>query len=139
MGERFLIVGGGTMGAGIAYVAARGGYDVDVVEPLVAARARATALIEREAERSGDRSTLERVRWLDAIPETSDAVLAIEAVPERFELKRDSSQRSRERLLRKRCSRRIRLRFPFAISPTLPPIPRESSACTSSIRRQGCS
>jgi 3-hydroxybutyryl-CoA dehydrogenase len=77
------------MGAGIAYVAARGGYDVDVVEPLVAARARATALIEREAERSGDRSTLERVRWLDAIPETSDAVLAIEAVPERIELKRD--------------------------------------------------
>jgi len=77
------------MGAGIAYVAARGGYDVDVVEPLAAARERAAARMQREAERSGDPSDLERIRWLDAIPPSSDAAVAVEAVPERFDLKRD--------------------------------------------------
>ncbi|HYL26574.1 MAG TPA: 3-hydroxyacyl-CoA dehydrogenase NAD-binding domain-containing protein [Candidatus Nitrosotalea sp.] len=89
MSERFLVVGGGTMGAGIACVAARGGYDVDVVEPLATARERAAALMRREAERSGGASDLERIRWLDAIPETSDAAVAVEAVPERYDLKRD--------------------------------------------------
>jgi 3-hydroxybutyryl-CoA dehydrogenase len=89
MAERFLVVGGGTMGAGIAFVAAKGGYDVEVVEPDASARDRAGRLLQREAERSGDPSPLERIRWLDAIPATSDAVVAIEAVPERFELKRD--------------------------------------------------
>ncbi|HLX25636.1 MAG TPA: 3-hydroxyacyl-CoA dehydrogenase NAD-binding domain-containing protein, partial [Candidatus Cybelea sp.] len=89
MDERCLIVGGGTMGSGIALVAARGGYGVEIVEPLVAARERALAYFEKETERSGDAGVVERIAWIEAIPQSSDAVLAIEAVPERFDLKRD--------------------------------------------------
>jgi 3-hydroxybutyryl-CoA dehydrogenase len=89
MDQRCLVVGGGTMGSGIALVAARGGYGVDLVEPLSAARERALAYFERETQRSDDGAVLERITWFDAIPQSSDAVLAIEAVPEQFDLKRD--------------------------------------------------
>ncbi|MGC1380157.1 MAG: 3-hydroxyacyl-CoA dehydrogenase NAD-binding domain-containing protein [Candidatus Baltobacteraceae bacterium] len=89
MGEAFLVVGGGTMGAGIALLGAQAGYDVEIVEPQAAARERGVAYVEREAARSGDPSVSQRVRWVDAIPQRSDAAVAIEAVPERFELKRD--------------------------------------------------
>lgn len=88
MSESLLVVGGGTMGSGIALVAARGGYDVEIVEPLEAARNRAIAYLDRETERSGDGEALARIRWSDAV-ERSDATIAIEAVPERFDLKRD--------------------------------------------------
>jgi 3-hydroxybutyryl-CoA dehydrogenase len=84
-----LVVGGGTMGSGIALAAALGGYDVEIVEPIVAARERGRAYVEREAERAGDESALRRIRWIDAIASDGDALVAIEAVPERFELKRD--------------------------------------------------
>jgi len=89
MEQRCLIVGGGTMGSGIALVAARGGYRVEVVEPLPAARERALAYFERETQRAEDGAVLERIVWLDALPQSSDAALAIEAVPEQFDLKRD--------------------------------------------------
>lgn len=82
-----LVVGAGTMGAGIAYVAAKAGYSVDVVEPDAAARERGLARIAKDAERGGDPSVLGRVTMLDAIPPKSDAWLAIEAVPEALELK----------------------------------------------------
>ncbi len=87
--ERLLVVGGGTMGAGIALVAAQAGYAVEIAEPQAAARERGKAYLEREAQRIGDRSAVERIRWSDAIPSQSDAAIALEAVPERFELKRD--------------------------------------------------
>ncbi|MGA7356905.1 MAG: 3-hydroxyacyl-CoA dehydrogenase NAD-binding domain-containing protein [Candidatus Cybelea sp.] len=87
--ERLLVVGGGTMGAGIALVAAQAGYAVEIAEPQVEARERGAAYLEREAQRIGDRSAVERIRWSDAIPSQSDAAVALEAVPERFELKRD--------------------------------------------------
>ena len=63
MAERFLIVGGGTMGSGIALVGALAGYDVEIVEPHAAARERGFAFLEREAERLRDASVLERIRW----------------------------------------------------------------------------
>ncbi len=84
-----LIVGGGTMGAGVAFVAAQAGYDVEVVEPQAASRERGAAYMQREAERSGDAAIERRICWTDSIPSSSGAMLAIEAVPERFELKRD--------------------------------------------------
>lgn len=87
--ERLLVIGGGTMGSGIALVAAQGGYEVEIAEPQAMAREHGAAYLEREAQRIGDRSALERIRWSDAIPSRSDAAAAIEAVPERFELKRD--------------------------------------------------
>lgn len=77
------------MGAGIAFVAARGGFDVEIVEPLDGSRARGAEMLQREAQRSGDSACLDRIAWLPATPESSDAVLAIEAVPEIFNLKRD--------------------------------------------------
>ncbi|MGA8098903.1 MAG: 3-hydroxyacyl-CoA dehydrogenase NAD-binding domain-containing protein [Candidatus Cybelea sp.] len=88
MAERLLIVGGGTMGSGIGLVGARAGYDVEIVEPDAAARERAFALLEREAQRLGDASLVERIGWSDAIA-PCDASIAIEAVPERFDLKRE--------------------------------------------------
>lgn len=88
MAERLLIVGGGTMGSGIALVGARAGYDVEIVEPDAVARERAFALLEREAQRLGDASLVERIGWSDAIA-ACDASIAIEAVPERFDLKRE--------------------------------------------------
>jgi 3-hydroxybutyryl-CoA dehydrogenase len=89
MAERLLIVGGGTMGVGIAIVGARGGYEVEIVEPMAAARERGRAALEREARRSGELGILERIRWTDAIAQRCEVALAIEAVTERFEVKRD--------------------------------------------------
>lgn len=88
MSERLLIVGGGTMGCGIAVVCALGGYDVEIVEPDGTARERGFAALQREAQRLGDPSLVERIRWTDEVAR-SDAAIAIEAVPERFELKRE--------------------------------------------------
>ncbi len=77
------------MGTGIALVAASGGYDVEIVEPQAASRERGLDYLQREAERSGDRSILGRIHWTDAIIDGCGASIAIEAVPERFELKRE--------------------------------------------------
>lgn len=76
------------MGAGIAYVAARGGYTVELIDPLPDARERGMARIAKDAQRVGDDTVLARVTAREAIPAQSGAVLAIEAVPERVDLKR---------------------------------------------------
>lgn len=90
MDEIVLVVGAGTMGAGIAFVAARGGYIVELIEPDANARERGRARIEKDAERLDDpASVMARIRFADAIPARSEAAIAIEAVPEVFELKRD--------------------------------------------------
>ncbi len=77
------------MGAGIAFVAARGGYAVEVVEPDSGARTRARERWRKDAERAGDPSIVERIAFVDDVPTQSTASVAIEAVPERFDLKRD--------------------------------------------------
>jgi 3-hydroxybutyryl-CoA dehydrogenase len=90
--ERFVVVGAGTMGTGIAYVAAGAGYAVELVEVDPGrARAAGEALARRfdgavargrtsEADAAAAR---DRIRVVDAGP----AVL-VEAVPERLDLKR---------------------------------------------------
>jgi 3-hydroxybutyryl-CoA dehydrogenase len=88
MNDLVLVAGGGAMGAGIAFVAAQGGYRVEVVEPDMGARDKARTRIARSAERAGDASIAGRVAFLDAIPDRSDAAVAIEAVPERIDIKR---------------------------------------------------
>ena len=77
------------MGAGIALVAARGGYIVELIEPDAGARERALARITKDAERAGDTASVSNIRIGEAIPERSEASIAIEAVVERFDVKRD--------------------------------------------------
>ncbi len=89
MEDLVLIAGGGTMGAGIAFVAARGGYAVEIVEPDAASRERALERIRRDAARAGDESMAGRITFLERLPTGSSAAIAIEAVPEMFATKRD--------------------------------------------------
>ena len=62
MNDLVLVAGGGAMGAGIAFVAAQGGYRVEVVEPDAGARDKARARIARSADRAGDASIAGRDR-----------------------------------------------------------------------------
>lgn len=80
--ERILVIGAGTMGAGIAAVAAQAGYGVDIVEPDAATRERARGKVGTDA-----------LAWYADIPMSTTARLAIEAVPERLDLKRDVMRR----------------------------------------------
>jgi 3-hydroxybutyryl-CoA dehydrogenase len=89
MEELVLIAGGGTMGAGIAFVAAQAGYRVEVAEPDEPTRERALEGVARDAARAGDDTIAGRIAFSNGIPAQSQAVIAIEAVPERFEVKRD--------------------------------------------------
>jgi len=72
--ETILIAGGGTMGAGIAAVAASAGYLVELVETDPAARGRI--------------APADRVTVLDAMPSRSGASVAIEAISEDLDAKR---------------------------------------------------
>jgi 3-hydroxybutyryl-CoA dehydrogenase len=85
--DTILVVGAGTMGAGIAYVAARGGYTVQLIDPLPEAREKGMARIAKDAQRAGDDTALHRITAHAEIPPRSNAFLAIEAVPERTDLK----------------------------------------------------
>jgi len=77
------------MGAGIAFVAARAGYSVDVIEPDTAAQDRAKQRLVKDAERAGAADALSRISYYSMLTEGTDAVLAIEAVPERLDLKHE--------------------------------------------------
>ena len=81
MESTFLVVGAGTMGLGIALLAAERGEKVELVETDLAARARA-------AQRIAGTS----IQLLEAVPVQSLASIALEAVPERLTLKRDTLQ-----------------------------------------------
>jgi 3-hydroxybutyryl-CoA dehydrogenase len=96
--ERVGVIGAGTMGAGIAQVAALGGYPTRLYDAVPAA-AQAGAERLREALASGAR----RGRWSEQeakaaaalvepateLAELADCDLLIEAAPERLELKRE--------------------------------------------------
>ncbi len=79
MESTFLVVGAGTMGLGIALLAAERGERVELVEIDPAARARAAQRIVGTT-----------IQLLEAIPVQSLAAVALEAVPERATLKRDT-------------------------------------------------
>jgi 3-hydroxybutyryl-CoA dehydrogenase len=96
MSERFVVVGAGTMGVGIGYVAANAGYQVDLVE-VDPARVQAAReelrrlwhgavargrLTESEAADAGT-----RVGFAGSVPDGAEVV--VEAVPERLDLKRE--------------------------------------------------
>jgi 3-hydroxybutyryl-CoA dehydrogenase len=102
------VLGAGTMGNGIAHVFARGGYDVILrdVEESYLARARDTIAknLDREVKKGkieeGQKSKiLGRVHTSTDLSEISRADFAVEAVPERVDLKL-SVLREADKLLR---------------------------------------
>jgi 3-hydroxybutyryl-CoA dehydrogenase len=98
MDDRFVVVGAGTMGLGIAYVAAGAGYTVDVVE-VDPGRAEAAVktlggLWDRAVERGklsdadADASRTRVVLRGDLAEVADGPDVVVEAVPERADLKR---------------------------------------------------
>ncbi|WP_430499312.1 3-hydroxyacyl-CoA dehydrogenase family protein [Micromonospora trifolii] len=98
MSDRFVVVGAGTMGLGIAYVAAGAGHAVELVEVEpergAAALNRLAELWERAVQRgklSADEAATnrQRVTLRPTLAEVAPAPqVIVEAVPERLDLKR---------------------------------------------------
>jgi 3-hydroxybutyryl-CoA dehydrogenase len=95
--EQIAVLGAGTMGHGIAQVAALSGYRVilrDISDELVARGLRSidqnlSKGVERGKVTAEERAgALALIRGTTSLEETADADLFIEAVPERMELKR---------------------------------------------------
>ncbi|WP_406277359.1 3-hydroxyacyl-CoA dehydrogenase family protein [Nocardia sp. NBC_00881] len=101
------VVGAGTMGVGIAYVFAATGSEVTVVEPDRERIRLARKTIQEQAAIAYQRGKLdgaamssiaERVRWVSATDDLPAGLeLAVEAVPERADLKRDVLARMESR------------------------------------------
>ena len=95
--NRISVIGAGTMGHGIAYVAALAGYRVTLVDPSQEALARARARIRGSFDRAIERGKLSpedvdfalgRVSGTTSAADGArDADVVIEAIPERLDLK----------------------------------------------------
>jgi 3-hydroxybutyryl-CoA dehydrogenase len=98
MTQRVVVIGAGTMGAGIAYVFALHGYHVEVVDPMIGSRDACAKTIEHVAGRaveqhriseSEGRSVVGRVSFHESVSHVErHPNLAVEAVPEEMSLKR---------------------------------------------------
>ena len=95
--SRVGVIGLGTMGAGIAEVIARNGYDVVAIESSTAALEHGREMLENSTARAvkrgklseGDRSALlGRITFTTDYPALGDADLVIEAVSESLDLKK---------------------------------------------------
>jgi 3-hydroxybutyryl-CoA dehydrogenase len=96
------VLGAGTMGAGIAQVAAEAGFEVLVHEAAEGgfdrARERIDGFLQRRAEkdeltRDEAVAAIGRITGVDAVEKLAVADLVIEAIPEELELKRDAFRR----------------------------------------------
>lgn len=96
------VLGAGTMGTGIAQVAAEAGLDVLVHDPVEGATERARQRIggflqrrvEKEQIAADDAAdALTRIRSTDVLEDLARADLVVEAIPEDLELKRDAFRR----------------------------------------------
>lgn len=98
MTDKLVVVGSGVMGRGIAYVAAVGGYQVDLVDVAEDVLKRAKAEIDGLFQKGVERKKLtenaaaeakERLSYQTNLATTvRDATLVIEAVPEKIEIKK---------------------------------------------------
>lgn len=97
--ERIAVIGAGTMGHGIAQVAAASGFLVTLYDTDREALTRGVAQMERNLAKGVSLGkvtdeerdmTLQRIRGTTQLNETRHADLFIEAVPERLEMKRDT-------------------------------------------------
>jgi 3-hydroxybutyryl-CoA dehydrogenase len=96
--KKVAVIGGGTMGNGIAHVFAMHGFDVDLVDTKQELLDRAVSTIEKNLDRMISREkisedqkavTLENIRpSLDLTGSVKEADLVVEAVPEIFSLKK---------------------------------------------------
>ena len=97
--RRLGVLGAGTMGAGIAQVAASAGIEVLLHDPLPGAveraRERVAGFLARRVEKAqlapADRDAIMgRIRPQDAVSEIAAAELVVEAIPEDLDLKRQA-------------------------------------------------
>jgi len=95
--RRVGVVGAGTMGAGIAQVAALAGYETRLHDPFAEALDRGLSSIRTGLEKGVQRGrwtggdaelALQRVQRADRVEDLADCELVIEAAPESMELKR---------------------------------------------------
>ena len=94
--DRIAVVGGGTMGNGIAHVAAQFGKDVTLIDVSDEVLERAMASITKNLDRQVKKevldaaardATLARIGTARSLGAAEDADLVVEAIPERSELK----------------------------------------------------
>lgn len=107
MNDGIAVIGGGTMGVGIAYVAALAGYDVYVAEPDDARGAAMARTIDTtlagavargklaEDDRAAAAARVRRVATIESLP--TELAVVVESVPERLDLKRDVLSRAAAR------------------------------------------
>jgi 3-hydroxybutyryl-CoA dehydrogenase len=98
MSETFGVIGAGTMGNGIAQVAARAGYDVVMCDLAEDFLVRGMNAIDKSLQRDVDKERLSanekgeiigRIRTTIDMSALSDAFIVVEAVTENFEVKRE--------------------------------------------------
>jgi 3-hydroxybutyryl-CoA dehydrogenase len=87
-GRGALVVGGGTMGAGIAQILLQAGTRVWLSEVTDEAASAGRARVTAGLERAGEAAASERLTTVTGLPDRCDVDLAVEAVPEDESLKR---------------------------------------------------
>jgi 3-hydroxybutyryl-CoA dehydrogenase len=96
--SRVAVVGAGTMGRGIAQLAALGGYDTVLYDPLPEVAKSSAEELRKALDKGAARgrwsepeadAAARRVQPAEGLPQLAGCELAIEAAPERLELKRD--------------------------------------------------
>jgi 3-hydroxybutyryl-CoA dehydrogenase len=96
--SRVGVVGAGTMGRGIAQIAALGGYETVLYDPLPGVAASSAEELRKALDKGAARgrwseedaaAAAERVQPAEDVEQMAGAELAIEAAPERLELKRE--------------------------------------------------
>jgi 3-hydroxybutyryl-CoA dehydrogenase len=96
--SRVGVVGAGTMGRGIAQLAALGGYETVLYDPLPGVAAQSATALREALDKGASRgrwseedaaAAAQRVRPAEDLAQLAGCELAIEAAPERLELKRE--------------------------------------------------